>query len=100
MAEKQVTPGQEAVMGSKPNKVLDAMMHRRKELRCWFFLPERHDLIIFLAAFSSRWDISFCHYHRQGETTGATLLIGIQVAGTKKDEFWDHVKKLGYEYTV
>ncbi|KAI8533955.1 hypothetical protein RHMOL_Rhmol10G0051000 [Rhododendron molle] len=79
----------------------ELMMRQRNELLCRFVLPERDDLIIFLIAFMiSRWDISFCHYHRQGETTGATLLIGIQVAGTKKDEFWDHVKKLGYEYTV
>ncbi|KAL3642643.1 Threonine dehydratase biosynthetic, chloroplastic [Castilleja foliolosa] len=80
------------LMGSRSNV--------KNELFCRFVFPERPGaLLMFLDAFSPRWNISLFHYRGQGET-GANVLVGIQVPDFGMDEFRDRANSLGFEYEV
>ncbi|XP_010552986.1 PREDICTED: threonine dehydratase biosynthetic, chloroplastic-like [Tarenaya hassleriana] len=70
------------------------------EVLCRFIFPERPGaLMMFLDAFSPRWNISIFHYRAQGET-GANVLVGIQVLEHEMEEFRIKANTLGYEYDL
>ncbi|KAG0467888.1 hypothetical protein HPP92_017216 [Vanilla planifolia] len=70
----------------------------KDELLCRFIFPERPGaLMMFLNAFSPRWNITLFHYRSQGET-GANVLVGLQVPTQDMAEFRSCANRLGYEY--
>lgn len=102
-------------LSSKGYKVLDlsenevAKVHLRfmvgghaqgteNELLCRFRFPERPGALLhFLTKMGGNWNISLFHYRNHGSDFGR-VLTGIQVPEDERPQFYEFLKKLGYEY--
>jgi threonine dehydratase len=68
------------------------------ELLYRFEFPERPGaLLAFLQAIGHRWNISLFHYRNHGSDYGR-VLAGVQVPPADRDEFAQHLDKLGYAH--
>ena len=63
-----------------------------------FSFPEKPgELLNFLDAVGSRWNISLFHYRNHGSDFGR-VLIGIQVESSQLTKFLKHLESLNYEF--
>ncbi len=65
-----------------------------------FEFPERPGALLgFLSGIGKRWNISLFHYRNHGAAYGR-VLMGVQVAGAERGEFFRLLDRLGYQYWV
>jgi threonine dehydratase len=79
------------MVGGRPTGLADELLLR-------FEFPERPGALSrFLEAIGSRWNISLFHYRNHGSDAGR-VLAGIQVAGSSRTEFFEHLTALQYPW--
>ncbi|HTY50486.1 MAG TPA: threonine ammonia-lyase, biosynthetic, partial [Steroidobacteraceae bacterium] len=80
------------MVGGRVRELADEVVYR-------FEFPERPGALLkFLQAIGTRWNISLFHYRNHGSDYGR-VLAGIQVPGSDRAEFVQHINALHYAYT-